>query len=216
MPMPHVLSVNVGRAREIERGGKLTKTAIWKSPLDGRVAVRGVNVAGDEQADRSVHGGPDKAVYAYASEDTRWWEGELGHELGPGAFGENLTLAGVDVTGALIGERWRAGTTLLEVSQPRIPCWKLGRRMGDPRFVKRFAEAGRPGAYLRIVEEGEVGGGDAVEVVARPEHDVTVGLVSRAYLHDHALAPRLLEAPALTLSWREWAQTAALRAHASR
>jgi MOSC domain-containing protein YiiM len=206
MRAPRVLSVNVGRARQIEQNGELTTTAIWKSPVEGRVAVRGVNVAGDEQADRTVHGGPDKAVYAYASEDAHWWEGELGRELPPGAFGENLTVAGLDVTSALIGERWRVGTALLEVSQPRIPCWKLGRRMDDPRFLKRFAGAGRPGAYLRIVEEGEVGAGDPVAVVERPGHEITVGLVSRAYLHDHALAPRLLEAPALSHSWIEWAE----------
>jgi MOSC domain-containing protein YiiM len=206
MREPIVVSVNVGRAREIERNGEVTTTAIWKAPVDGRVAVRGVNVEGDEQADRTVHGGPDKAVYAYASEDTEWWEGELGRRLGPGAFGENLTVAGLDVTGALIGERWQVDTTLLEVSQPRIPCWKLGRRMDDPRFLKRFADAGRPGAYLRIVEEGEVAAADAIEVVHRPDHEITVGLVSHAYLHDHALAPRLLDAPALSKSWVDWAE----------
>jgi MOSC domain-containing protein YiiM len=162
-------------------------------------------VDGDEQADRSVHGGPDKAVYAYALEDTRWWEAELGRDLGPGAFGENLTLEGVDVTGALIGERWRIGTVLLEVCGPRIPCWKIGKRMDDPRFVKRFAAAGRPGAYERIIEEGALGAGDAVEIVSRPSHDVTVGMVSRAFLTDHSLVPRLLEADALAVGWRDWA-----------
>jgi MOSC domain-containing protein YiiM len=200
-----VVSVNVGRPREIERNGSVERTAIWKAPVEGRVAVRGVNVEGDDQADRSVHGGPDKAVYAYAGEDTAWWERELGRALGPGAFGENLTLAGVDVTGALIGERWRIGSVLLEVSQPRIPCWKLGKRMSDPRFLKRFAEAGRPGAYLRIAEEGELAAGDAVEIVHRPDHDITVGLVAHAFLHDHSLAARVLEAEALSDEWRGWA-----------
>jgi MOSC domain-containing protein YiiM len=198
-------SVNVGRAREITRNGRPTRTAIWKAPVAGRVAVRGVNVEGDEQADLSVHGGPDKAVYSYAAEDTAWWEAELGRTLGPGAFGENLTVEGVDVTGARIGERWRIGTVLLEVSQPRIPCWKLGKRMDDPRFVKRFAAAGRPGAYLRIVEEGELGAGDSVEIVSRPDHDVTAGLVAHAYLHDHSLAPKVLVAEALSEEWRRWA-----------
>jgi MOSC domain-containing protein YiiM len=198
-------SVNVGRAREIDRNGSVERTAIWKLPVEGRVTVRGVNVAGDEQADRKVHGGPDQAVYAYAAEDTVWWEAELGRALGPGAFGENLTVEGIDVTGARIGERWRIGTVLLEVSAPRIPCWKLGKRMEDPRFVKRFGQAGRPGAYLRIVEEGELGPGDSVEVVSRPSHEVTVGLVARAYLRDHSLAPRLLAAQALPDGWRSWA-----------
>jgi MOSC domain-containing protein YiiM len=200
-----VVSVNVGRPREIERNGSVERTAIWKAPVEGRVAVRGVNVEGDDQADRSVHGGPDKAVYAYAGEDTAWWERELGRALGPGAFGENLTLAGVDVTDALIGERWRIGSVLLEVSQPRIPCWKLGKRMSDSLFLKRFADAGRPGAYLRIAGEGELAGGDAVEIVHRPDHDITVGLVAHAFLHDHSLAARVLEADALSNEWRRWA-----------
>src|SRR3954447_23564721 len=124
--MATVVSVNVGKPRSITRGnGEQTTTAIWKSPVSGRVAVRGVNLEGDDQADRTVHGGPDQAVYAYAIEDTEWWESELGRELGPGAFGENLTLRGVDVTHALIGERWAVGTTVLEVSSPRIPRGKL-------------------------------------------------------------------------------------------
>src|SRR5919205_1072755 len=122
-----VISVNVGTPREVDTGRRIVRTAIWKHPVEGRVPVRGVNLAGDDQADRSVHGGPDKAVYAYAAEDTEWWERELGRQLGPGTFGENLTVRGLDVTGALIGERWRIGTALLEVTAPRIPCWKLAR-----------------------------------------------------------------------------------------
>src|SRR5215211_5634062 len=136
-----VLAVNLAEIRLIPRRGRKVPTGIWKFPVEGRVPVRGVNVEGDDQADRSVHGGPDKAVYAYAREDTEWWERELGRELGPGTFGENLTLRGMDVTGALVGERWGVGSTLLEVSEPRLPCWKLGVKMGDPRFLKRFARA---------------------------------------------------------------------------
>jgi MOSC domain-containing protein YiiM len=202
--MARLVSVNVGRPRPVDTGGRTVVTAIWKAPVDGRVAVRGVNVDGDDQADRSVHGGPDKAVYAYAIEETRAWESELGRELGPGAFGENLTVAGVDVSGALVGERWRIGTVLLEVVQPRFPCFKLGLRMGDPKFVKRFGQASRPGAYLRIVEEGELGAGDAVEVVSRPDHAVTMRLVSDAILLDHGLIPLALEAPQLIPSMRTW------------
>lgn len=210
--MPLIESVNVGRPRAIERAnGELSTSAIWKSPVSGRVAVRGVNVEGDDQADRSVHGGPDRAVYAYAAEDTEWWESELGRELGPGAFGENLTTRGLDVTGALIGERWKIGSVLLEVSAPRIPCWKLARRMEDPRFVKRFADAGRPGTYLRIVDEGELGAGDEVEVLERPDHEVTTGLVAHAYEHDRTQLLGLLDAPALPVSWREWIEEVAAR-----
>jgi len=204
-PSARLLSVNVGRPCAVETGRRTVVTAIWKSPVEGRVAVRGVNLAGDAQADRSVHGGPDKAVYAYAIEETREWEGEVGRVLGPGAFGENLTVEGIDVSGALIGERWRVGTTLLEVAQPRVPCFKLGLRMGDPSFVKRFAQASRPGAYLRIVEEGELGAGDAVEVDAAslPGHGVTARLVSDALLLDRRLISRALDAPQLSQSLRE-------------
>ncbi len=181
----------------------MVKTGIWKRPLEGRVPVRGVNVAGDDQGDRSVHGGPDKAVYAYAREDTDWWERELGRELPHGVFGENLTLRGVDVTGALIGERWRIGSVLLEVAEPRFPCWKLGLRFGDPKMLKRFAAARRPGAYLRIAEEGELGGADEVVVVARPAHDLTIAAFAHAYLEDHSQLPRLL-IPEVSEAWRDW------------
>ena len=167
--------------------------------------VRGVNVDGDRQADLSVHGGPNKAVYAYAAEETRLWEGELGRELGPGAFGENLTTEGVDVSGAVLGELWRIGTTLLEVVQPRLPCFKLGLKMGDSGFLRTFARASRPGAYLKIVEEGELGAGDAiaVDLAGRPDHGVSVRLVSDAMLVDHSLIPRAREAPQLIDSLRE-------------
>lgn len=198
-----LVAVNVGGPHEVWTGKRLVRTSIWKSPVEGRVAVRGVNIDGDEQSDLRVHGGPDKAIYAYASEDTAWWEAQLGRELGPGAFGENLTTSGIDVTGALVGERWAIGTTLLEVSQPRLPCFKLGLRMEDPLFPKRFTGAGRPGAYLRILLEGELGAGDAVDIVARPEHDITMAFAAHAYVSDHAALPRLLEAgPALAESWR--------------
>jgi MOSC domain-containing protein YiiM len=199
-----VLSVNVAAIREVPRGGKMVPTGIWKVPVEGRVAVRGVNVAGDEQADRAVHGGPDKAVYAYAREDTDWWEGELGRDLPRGSFGENLTLRGVDVTGALIGERWRIGSVLLEVSEPCFPCWKLGARFDDPRMLKRFSTALRPGAYLRIAEEGELAAGDRVEIAIRPDHDLTIGGFARAFLEDRAALPRLLEVPAVSDTWQDW------------
>ena len=199
---PVVNAVNVGRPRDVMVGDRLVSTAIWKEPVSGRVAVRGVNVAGDDQADRSVHGGPDKAVYAYASEDAAWWAQRLGRELGPAPFGENLTTRGVDVSGARIGERWAIGSTLLEVRQSRMPCYKLGLRMDDPRFLRTFAQADRPGAYLAILREGDVGAGDPVEIVHRPDHDVTVALMHRALLQDHGLLSELLAAPELMPKWR--------------
>jgi MOSC domain-containing protein YiiM len=168
------------------------------------VAVRGVNLEGDDQADRKLHGGPDKAVYAYGYDETREWSQELGRDLRPGAFGENLTVGALDVSGALIGERWAVGSTVLEAIQPRLPCFKLGIRMGDPHFVKRFGRAGRPGAYLRIVQEGELGVGDAIEVVHRPDHEVTMRLAAHALLVDRTRLPELLAAPALLPEWREW------------
>jgi MOSC domain-containing protein YiiM len=181
-------------------------TAIWKDPVQGRVRVRGVNVDGDRQANLEAHGGVDKALYAYGAEDLEWWAGQLGREVPPGSFGENLTVRGVDVSGALVGERWRAGGTLLEVSQPRTPCFKLGIRMGSQRFPSRFADAGRPGAYLRILAEGEVAAGDPVEVVHRPGHGLTVAEVSRIYHQDHAGAARLLQVPELADTWKQWAE----------
>jgi MOSC domain-containing protein YiiM len=200
-----LISVNVGTPKALDTGARIVETAIWKSPVAGRVKVRGINLDGDRQADRAVQGGRAKAVYAYAVEETRLWEEELGRPLGAGAFGENLTTEGVDVSGALLGERWRIGSTLLEVVQPRLPCANLGLRMDDPAFVRRFARASRPGAYLKIVAEGELGAGDAIEVdlAGRPDHGVSVRLVSDAMLVDHSLIPRALEAPQLIASLRE-------------
>jgi MOSC domain-containing protein YiiM len=204
--MARVLSVNVGRPRPVQTGRRTVLTSIWKFPVEGRVAVRGVNLDGDDQADRSVHGGPDKAVYAYAIEEIRVWRAELGRDLGPAPFGENLTTEGIDVSGALVGERWQIGSTLLEAVQPRLPCFKLGLRMGDPSFVRRFAEASRPGAYFRIIEEGELGAGDAiaVDVDSLPDHGVTMRLISDAIVLDHTLIPQVLEAPTLLRSLRGW------------
>src|ERR1700761_6286043 len=167
--------------------GGTVLTAIWKHPVEGRVALRGVNLDGDDQADRSVHGGPDKAIYAYADEEVQAWERELGRDLGEAAFGQNLTTRDVPVSNAVIGERWRVGSTVLEVAQPRQPCFKLGIRIGEPGFVKRFALASRPGAYLRIIEEGDLGAGDRIEVTSRPDHGVTCRMVSDAILRDPAL-----------------------------
>lgn len=200
-----VLSVNVGSLREFEYNGRPAKSAIWKSPVSGRIAARGVNLAGDDQADRKAHGGPDKVVYAYAVEDERWWEKEIGRALEYGEFGENLTIEGIDANNALVGERWRIGTTVLEVSEPRIPCWRLGVRMNDKMFPRRFTEAMRPGPYLRIVAEGEVGAGDEISVVERPDHDLTIRDVFRIYNRDRAEVERLLTVPQMAESWRRWA-----------
>jgi MOSC domain-containing protein YiiM len=193
--------VNVGAARDVEWRGEVVRTGIWKHPVAGRVSLRGVNFAGDDQADRRVHGGADKAVYAYAWEDYEFWRAHEGLDTAPGLFGENLTVAGIDLTAALVGERWRVGSTLLEVAQPRTPCYKLGIRVGDPGFPKRFLAAARPGAYLRVVQEGEVGADDRVEVTDRPAHGVTLGAMLAA-LRDRDAAAALARVPYLPAFWR--------------
>lgn len=215
-----VLSVNVGRTAPLRTGDRLVSSAILKTPVTGPVAARGVNLEGDEQADRVNHGGPDQAVYAYASEDTAWWSEQLGRTLEPAAFGENLTLAGVDVSGARIGERWRIGTAELRVAGPRVPCLKLASALGDPRMLKRFLHAGRPGAYLAIAREGVLQAGDSVEIVHRPEHDVSVALVIDALLIDHSrlgeLAPARADMLPKLAGWYEEAVYATATAGAAR
>jgi MOSC domain-containing protein YiiM len=170
------------------------------------VPLRGVNLLGDDQADRTVHGGPDKAVYAYAREDIDWWENELRHSLGDAPFGENLTVKGLPVSEAVIGEQWTIGSALLQVAQPRLPCFKLALRMDDPRFLKRFAAANRPGAYLRILREGDLAAGDEIAVHERPAHGITSALVSRALLGERHLLPAALQAPELPADLRAWIQ----------
>lgn len=165
----------VFEVRETDRPGYLT--GIDKRPLPGSVAVGELGVEGDQQVDLVNHGGPDKAVYAYASEDLDRWGAELGRDLGAGMFGENLTTAGVDVTGAVLGERWQVGDggLLLEVTMPRTPCYKFAHKMAEPRWIKRFTAAGAPGAYLRVLQPGPVAAGDAITVGDRPAHGVSIG-----------------------------------------
>lgn len=171
---PTVVSVNVGTPRTVEWRGRLVTSSIWKEPVDGPVAVAGVNLAGDDQADRRVHGGVDKAIYAYAREDYEWWAATAG-PLAPGTFGENLTTVGIDLSDSLIGDRWQVGSAVLEVAQPRQPCFKLGMRMEDDGFPGLFESAGRPGAYLRIVRGGEVQAGNAIVVEPAAMPAVRVG-----------------------------------------
>jgi MOSC domain-containing protein YiiM len=206
IPVGHVLSVNVGTVRMVTWEGQRAPTGIWKSPVAGRVAVRGAGIGSDEQADRQAHGGPDKAVYAYAREDAEWWERQIARPLEAGCFGENLTLTGVDITNAVIGERWAIGSAVLEVAQPRIPCWKLAARMNDTAFPKRFLSADRPGAYLRIAREGDVGAADMVRVIHRPSHGVTISVVNSVYRGGTAQTRLLLDVPELPEKWRLWAR----------
>jgi MOSC domain-containing protein YiiM len=199
-----VRSVNVGQARELLLRGKPHPTGIFKEPVEGRVKLIGHGVEGDLQADPSCHGGPRKAVYSYPLEDYAWWEQQLGIDLPPATFGENLTTEGISATAAKVGERWAIGTALLEVTQPREPCWKLGAKMGDKEFPRRFREAGRAGAYLAIVEEGDVGAGDDIRVVHRPEHPVTVGLLSYLNTVDRRFSHLVMRLAGKDLTAGEW------------
>jgi MOSC domain-containing protein YiiM len=200
-----VASANVGGVVDIEWNGRRFRSAIGKTPLTGQVGLDGVNLRGDDQADRNAHGGPDRAAYAYAAEDYDWWESQLGQSLEPGRFGENLTVRDIDVSGALIGERWRIGSALVQVTSPRVPCYKLAYRMNDLAFVKRFADALRPGAYLAIVEPGDVAQGDAVEIVHRPDHDMSLAEMTRIFFREHDRIGELLKIAEMTPEWRAWA-----------
>ncbi|MBJ7336878.1 MAG: MOSC domain-containing protein [Mycolicibacterium sp.] len=159
----------------------------------------GSGIVGDVIGNRKLHGGDDQAVYAYAREDLDTWAAELGRDLANGMFGENVTTSGIDVTGAVIGERWRVGSDglLLEVTRPRTPCKTFAKKLGIAGWIKTFTHGGSPGAYLRVIEPGSVSGGDSIDVLERPEHAVTIGLVYRALMLEPDLLPTILDADAL-------------------
>lgn len=205
--MATVTSVNVGAVREVPWEGRTFRTAIFKEPVHGRRRIADDHLEGDHVGNPAVHGGALKALYAYATEDYEWWASELATRLAPGTFGENLTTAGLDVTGAVVGERWQVGDAVVRVVQPRIPCAKLGLRMQDRRFPTRFAAARRPGAYLAIERAGTVAAGDRVTVLDRPDHDVTIATIATAYHHDRSLAPRLLRTADVPAEWQDWARS---------
>lgn len=159
--------MNLAEPRILMRRGRGVRTGLWKRPADGPVFVGELGLEDDLVGDLRIHGGRDKAVYAYDAEDIAWWEAELERDLGPGFFGENLTVSGVGASGASPGDVWEVGHAVLEVSEPRTPCWKLAEKVGEPGFMKRFVAAGRPGTYLRVLREGEVAAGDAVRVLSQ-------------------------------------------------
>jgi len=174
---------------------KPNRSGIDKKPVAGRVVVHPLGLDGDVQVNRKHHGGEGQAVYAYAQEDADFWIAELGRELPPGRFGENLRTSGLDLRNAVLGDRWKVGTALLEVTAWRIPCANFARFWGVPDLVKRFAAHGATGAYLRVLEVGELGAGDAVEIVHRPDHGITVETAFRITTTERARLPEL--APAL-------------------
>jgi MOSC domain-containing protein YiiM len=203
-----LVAIHVGGPRDVPWQGRTVRTSIFKTPVSRRVQVARVNVEGDEQSDLSVHGGPGKAVYAYPAEHYPFWRRELPDaELTWGAFGENFTTEGLLEEEVWIGDRYRVGTAELAVTQPRMPCYKLGIRFGRADMVKRFLQSRRSGFYFAVEREGEVGAGDAIDLVARSERRLTVTDVVTLYASDSANQPLLENAsnhPSLPAAWREY------------
>ncbi|CAA9427085.1 MAG: Flavohemoprotein (Hemoglobin-like protein) (Flavohemoglobin) (Nitric oxide dioxygenase) [uncultured Rubrobacteraceae bacterium] len=201
-----LLSVNVSPPKEIRHGSRTVETGIFKEPVEGRVMLRNLNLDGDGQADLVNHGGPHRAAYAYPIENYAYWRGELGRDdFSFGQFGENFTVEGMTEDGVSIGDVFRVGGALVEVSQPRPPCFKLGIKMGMPRFPKLFLASGRVGFYLRVLEEGEVGAGDIFERVGRDPEGMVVREVSHLLFFEPGNlegAARALRIRALSPGWR--------------
>lgn len=202
-----LLSVNVSQPKEVSYNGERIKTGIFKEPVPGRTMMRRLNIDGDGQGDLSVHGGIHKAVYVYPVEHYDYWKRELGREdLTYGKFGENLTVEGLLEEAVHIGDVFQIGEASIEVSQPRVPCFKLGIKMGNPRIVKPFLESKRVGFYVRVLEEGEVGAGDTIERTKVGEGQMTVKEIVHLRHFDNAnatAAEKAASLPALTPSWRD-------------
>ncbi len=206
-----LISVNVGLPREVTWKGKTVSTGIFKEPVGERVMVRPLNLDGDSQADLTVHGGLDKAVYAYPFEHYEYWQSELPETAFPlGIFGENFTTTGLREENVNIGDCFRIGTVNLMVTQPRLPCYKLGIRFGRPDMVKRFLASRRTGFYFRVLKEGEVEAGDTLELVSRDDNNITVSDVTQLYVRaedNPELLHRAAQLEALPKSWRDYFQS---------
>ena len=215
-----VVSVNVGLPRAVRWKGRDVATGIFKEPVEGRVPLRRLNLDGDRQADLSVHGGAAKAVYAYPLEHYAFWREQLGEDLPFGTFGENLTVDGVPLEDEVaVGDRFRIGTAELVLTQPRIPCYKLGLRLRRGDMVKRFLDSRRTGYYLAVEAEGDVGAGDRIETLELHPARIPVAEVTRVYASergDLAAIERLVALEALPDDWRSYFEKklAAARAHA--
>lgn len=203
-----VVSVNVGKPREVEWKGKIVSTSIFKEPVTGRVAMRRLNLDGDRQADLSVHGGPEKAVYVYPAEHYQFWRNEFPNmELPWSMFGENLTVEGLQEDTVNIGDQFRIGSARVVVTQPRMPCYKLGIKFKRDDILKRFLVSGRSGFYLAVLEEGEVEAGDPITLIKRNENGVTVADITRLYTsdkHNMAALRKAVAVEALPEGWREY------------
>ena len=207
-----LISVNCGMPRQVIWHGESHTTSIFKDPVEGRIALRTLNLEGDRQSDLSVHGGPYKAVYCYPIEHYAYWKAELpGHPLPMGAFGENFTIeGGLDEETAHIGDRYAIGSAEVVVSQPRLPCYKLGIRFGSDDMVRRFLASGRTGFYLSVVREGEVGAGDEVKLLSRDPNAISISTITRLYIaknyseDDRRLIDKTRSLDALPDSWKQW------------
>ncbi len=209
--MPKVLSVNI--AKRIHTGewtGSEGRTGIDKEPVSGPVELKDNCVAGDSVIDRKVHGGYDKAVYAYSIEDAKWWEGVIGRELRNGSFGENLTVQGIELNSSLIGERWSVGSCILEVSEPRIPCRVFAGFWDRPTLIKEFTDARRSGTYLRIIEEGKVSAGDEIKVISKPDHEISVLDIFEAKAGNRDKIQEIIKVRELSEKYLEWAKKIAI------
>ena len=205
--MKKLLSVNVTSIIHFEEwSGSVGKTGIDKRPKLGRVAIENDGVEGDSVLDTKNHGGKDQAVYAYAREDADWWEKEIGIEIANGRFGENLTTSGVDVTNAIIGEIWKIGTTTLQVTMPRIPCKVFQGFWQRPNLIKEFTQAQRPGAYLRILEEGYVSAGDEIEILEVPNHGISIKDLFAAKSGERSKINLINEIPGLAPKFKDWSE----------
>lgn len=201
-----IISINVSRPRLVMSRGEAVSTGIFKEPVEGRVMLRTLNLDGDRQADLSVHGGPTKAVYAYPVEHYDFWRGEFPEMTLPyGMFGENFTVEGFDESTVNIGDSFRIADAEVMVTEPRMPCYKLGIKFGRNDIIKRFLVSGRTGFYLSVIREGEVCAGDAIELIERDAHNVTIADIARLYAfdrHDVETMKRALEVEALPESWK--------------
>ncbi len=202
-----LISVNVGLPREVIWKSRTVTTGIFKEPIESPVMVRKLNLDGDRQADLSVHGGLDKAVYGYPAEHYDYWRHELpGMNLPWGMFGENFTTEGLLEGAVNIGDRFRIGSSVLMVTQPRMPCFKLAVKFGRDDIVKRFLRSGRPGFYFSVLTEGEVSAGDEIELISRDENNVTVSDITRLYVSERDnldLLYRAVQVNALPETWRD-------------
>jgi MOSC domain-containing protein YiiM len=203
-----LISISVGLPRQVTWQGKPVTTAIFKEPVQGRILLRTLNLDGDRQADLNVHGGADKAVYLYPAEHYDYWHTELSNrDLPWGSFGENFTVTGLLEDAVHIGDRMRIGSAEVVVTQPRLPCYKLGIKFGQPEMVKRFAKSRRTGFYVAVREQGEVGTGDAIQLLGRDTHQITVADITRMYLRDTGdleTMRRALQVEALPEGWRSY------------